>query len=125
VLKADGGCRFDPVLADWPADDFRLFVGDLGNEVNDDVLGKAFSRYTSYQRCRVVRDKKSNKSKGAAPAHHLSSQNVDYTLSNRIENIPTWLANNFRSLLKPFGQCPVQPNRDCSILAGKDSWFLL
>ena len=34
-------------------DDFRLFCGDLGNEVNDDVLAKAFSKYPSFNMARV------------------------------------------------------------------------
>jgi len=27
----------DPSLDDWPDNDFRIFVGDLGNEVSDEV----------------------------------------------------------------------------------------
>jgi RNA recognition motif-containing protein len=46
------------------ADDHRIFVGDLGNEVNDDCLTKAFVKYASFAKAKVVRDKKSNKSKG-------------------------------------------------------------
>ncbi|KAM0037601.1 putative RNA recognition motif domain, nucleotide-binding alpha-beta plait domain superfamily [Helianthus debilis subsp. tardiflorus] len=38
--------------------DYRLFCGDLGNEVNDDVLSKAFSRFPSFNMARVVRDKR-------------------------------------------------------------------
>jgi len=34
-------------------DDFRLFCGDLGNEVNDDVLAKAFSKFPSFNMARV------------------------------------------------------------------------
>jgi RNA recognition motif-containing protein len=33
--------------------DFRIFVGDLGNEVNDDALGKAFQRYPSFAKVKV------------------------------------------------------------------------
>lgn len=54
----------DKTLLEWPEDDFRVFVGDLGNEVNDDVLHAAFTRYPSFQMARVVRDKHSNKTKG-------------------------------------------------------------
>ncbi|KAI8913828.1 hypothetical protein DFJ77DRAFT_440738 [Powellomyces hirtus] len=46
------------------SDDFRLFCGDLGNEVTDDLLLKSFSKYPSVLRARVVRDNRSNKSKG-------------------------------------------------------------
>jgi RNA recognition motif-containing protein len=39
-------------------------VGDLGKEVNDDILKHAFIHYKSYSRSRVVRDKKTTKTKG-------------------------------------------------------------
>ncbi|KAH9294961.1 hypothetical protein KI387_038549, partial [Taxus chinensis] len=62
--KAAGQTWEDPTLADWPENDFRLFCGDLGNEVNDEVLTKAFSRYTNFNMARVVRDKRTGKTKG-------------------------------------------------------------
>jgi hypothetical protein len=40
---------------------FRLFVGDLSNDVSDDVLANAFNKYTSFQKARVVRDRLSQK----------------------------------------------------------------
>lgn len=33
----------DPSLNDWPDDDFRLFCGDLGNDVTDELLVIIFS----------------------------------------------------------------------------------
>ncbi|KAK4759351.1 hypothetical protein SAY87_022482 [Trapa incisa] len=62
--KAAGQSWEDPTLADWPENDHRLFCGDLGNEVNDDVLSKAFSRFPSFNMARVVRDKRTGKTKG-------------------------------------------------------------
>lgn len=62
--KAAGQSWEDPSLAEWPENDHRLFCGDLGNEVNDDVLSKAFSRFPSFNMARVVRDKRSGKTKG-------------------------------------------------------------
>ncbi|KAK6915340.1 RNA recognition motif domain [Dillenia turbinata] len=62
--KAAGQTWEDPTLADWPENDYRLFCGDLGNEVNDDVLSKAFSRFPSFNMARVVRDKRTGKTKG-------------------------------------------------------------
>ncbi|KHN04949.1 RNA-binding protein 42 [Glycine soja] len=62
--KAAGQAWEDPILAEWPEDDYRLFCGDLGNEVNDDVLSKAFSRFPSFNLARVVRDKRTGKTKG-------------------------------------------------------------
>ncbi|WOK98536.1 RNA-binding protein 42 [Canna indica] len=62
--KAAGQSWEDPTLSDWPENDFRLFCGDLGNEVNDDVLSKSFSRFPSFNMARVVRDKRTGKTKG-------------------------------------------------------------
>ncbi|XP_068664534.1 uncharacterized protein [Aristolochia californica] len=62
--KAAGQSWEDPTLADWPENDFRVFCGDLGNEVNDEVLSKAFSRFPSFNMARVVRDKRTGKTRG-------------------------------------------------------------
>lgn len=40
---------------------FRLFVGDLSNDVSDDVLANAFKEYPSFQKARVIRDRLSQK----------------------------------------------------------------
>ncbi len=40
---------------------FRLFVGDLSNDVSDDVLSNAFNKYTSFQKAKVIRDRLSGK----------------------------------------------------------------
>ncbi|XP_065854351.1 uncharacterized protein [Euphorbia lathyris] len=62
--KAAGQAWEDPTLSEWPENDYRLFCGDLGNEVNDDVLSKAFARFPSFNMARVVRDKRTGKTKG-------------------------------------------------------------
>ncbi|TKR60359.1 hypothetical protein L596_027616 [Steinernema carpocapsae] len=54
----------DPSLAEWDPNDFRIFCGDLGNEVSDELLAKAFRKYPSFQKAKVVRDHRTNKSKG-------------------------------------------------------------
>ena len=54
----------DRTMLEWPEDDFRCFIGDLGNEVNDDVLAHAFQKYPSFQKARVVKDPKSHKTRG-------------------------------------------------------------
>ena len=41
-----------------------MFCGDLGNEVNDESLSRAFQKYPSFQKAKVVRDKKTGKTKG-------------------------------------------------------------
>lgn len=64
VRIAGGQIWEDTSLADWPDDDFRIFCGDLGNDVNDEVLTRTFNKYPSFQRARVIRDKRTGKSKG-------------------------------------------------------------
>lgn len=64
-LRTAGGQKWeDLTLEEWPKDDFRLFAGDLGNDVSDDVLVRTFNKYPSFLRAKVVRDRKTNKSKG-------------------------------------------------------------
>lgn len=65
VLRSAGGQTWeDDSLLTWDPNDFRIFCGDLGNEVTDDLLGKAFSKYKSFLKAHVVRDKRSQKTKG-------------------------------------------------------------
>lgn len=45
-------------------DDYRLFCGNLGNEVSGDLLNLSFRKYPSLLQTHVVRDKRSNKTKG-------------------------------------------------------------
>lgn len=49
---------------DSDQDDYRLFVGDLGNEVTDDNLAGAFRKYASFAKARIIREKWNKKSKG-------------------------------------------------------------
>lgn len=39
-------------------------MGDLGNDVNDDTLARSFSRFPSFLKAKVIRDKYSKKTKG-------------------------------------------------------------
>eukprot|EP00932_Pfiesteria_piscicida_P001242 SRR837773.1121.p1 GENE.SRR837773.1121~~SRR837773.1121.p1 ORF type:complete len:220 (+),score=95.76 SRR837773.1121:64-723(+) len=64
LRKASGKIWRDPTLDDWPKDDYRLFCGDLGNEVTDDLLANAFRKYSSFQKAKVIRDKRTGKTKG-------------------------------------------------------------
>ncbi|KAJ3299296.1 hypothetical protein HK104_009415 [Borealophlyctis nickersoniae] len=65
IIRAAGGEVWDDqTLLEWDDNDFRLFCGDLGNEVNDELLTKAFQKYPSMQKARVVRDKRTSKTKG-------------------------------------------------------------
>lgn len=64
IRTAAGTTWEDASLLEWDSDDFRIFCGDLGNEVNDDILARAFSRYPSFLKAKVVRDKRTGKTKG-------------------------------------------------------------
>jgi RNA recognition motif-containing protein len=64
LRKAAGKVWEDETLEDWPENDYRIFCGDLGNEVNDEVLGNAFKKYASFAKAKVIRDRKTLKSRG-------------------------------------------------------------
>jgi len=63
VRKGGGQTWEDPTLLEWGSA-HRIFVGNLAGEVTDESLLKAFSKYPSVQKARVVRDKRTTKSKG-------------------------------------------------------------
>lgn len=65
VIRTGGGQMWeDDSLKDWDPNDFRIFCGDLGNDVTDEVLARTFGRYSSFQKAKVIRDKRTNKTKG-------------------------------------------------------------
>lgn len=64
VIREGGGKSWeDPSLLEWDPLHPRLFIGNLAGEVTDDSLLKAFSKYPSVSKARVVRDKRTTKSK--------------------------------------------------------------
>ncbi|SBT37150.1 RNA-binding protein [Plasmodium ovale wallikeri] len=64
LRKAAGIVWKDPSLDDWPENDFRIFCGNLGNEVTTDILANAFRKYKSFNMAKVIREKRNNKTKG-------------------------------------------------------------
>jgi hypothetical protein len=65
VAREGGGKKWtDDTLLEWDPSHLRLFVGNLAGETTDDSLLKAFSRWKSVQKAKVVRDKRTTKSKG-------------------------------------------------------------
>ena len=79
MRTAAGEVWEDPTLADWPKDDYRIFVGNLGNDVTDEALRKCFSQYRSLGKVRVVRDKKTGKTRGFGFVSLLEAK--DYVLA--------------------------------------------
>ncbi|VWU51557.1 RNA-binding protein, putative [Hepatocystis sp. ex Piliocolobus tephrosceles] len=64
LRKAAGIVWKDPSLDEWPENDFRIFCGNLGNEVTTDILANAFRKYKSFNMAKVIREKRNNKTKG-------------------------------------------------------------
>jgi len=65
VVREGGGKSWeDPTLLEWNPAHFRLFVGNLAGEVTDESLARGFQEYPSVTKTHVVRDKRTNKSKG-------------------------------------------------------------
>ena len=115
VRMAGGTTWEDETLADWDPgkyfifsfdiecileylDDFRLFCGDLGNEVNDDILTRAFNKYSSFQKAKVVRDKRSGKTRGYGFVSFKDSQ--DYIRAMREMNGSLFLLRYSFNLLR-------------------------
>jgi hypothetical protein len=75
ILRTAGGEVWeDPTLAEWSKDDYRIFVGNLGHEVTDDGLKRAFMQYKSLNKARVVHDKRNDKSRGFGFVSFLDPQ---------------------------------------------------
>ena len=43
----------DDSLKDWPENDYRIFVGDLGKETTTEMLAKIFQPYKSFAKAKV------------------------------------------------------------------------
>lgn len=63
VRKAAEEVWVDESLQEWPENDFRIFVGDLGKEVTTDTLTRHFQQYKSFAKAKALRGK-DGKSKG-------------------------------------------------------------
>lgn len=91
VRTIAGETWVDQSLEDWPDNDYRIFVGNLSNEVNDEMLFKHFEKYPSLARARVVRDSKNpEKSKGYGFVSLLDPLEMARALRQMDQ---TWLAS--------------------------------
>lgn len=54
----------DETLNEWPENDFRAFIGDIGKDVTTEMLAKMFSHYKSFAKAKVVVSKSENKGRG-------------------------------------------------------------
>ncbi|KKA27496.1 hypothetical protein TD95_001834 [Thielaviopsis punctulata] len=64
VYREGGGKKWqDDTLLEWDPSHLRLFVGNLAGETTDESLLKAFSRWKSVQKARVIREKRTSHSK--------------------------------------------------------------
>lgn len=55
VRMAAGKKWVDPTLNEWPENDYRIFVGNLPNDVTDIQLYQHFAKYPSLVKAKVVR----------------------------------------------------------------------
>merc|ERR1719502_812392 len=60
-VNASGQKYKDSTLEEWPENDFRIFVGNLGNENTDETLTTAFASFPSFCKAKVILDKYSQK----------------------------------------------------------------
>ena len=104
LMRTAGGQTWeDTSLSDWLEDDFRIFCGDLGNDVTDELLTRTFNKYPSFLKARVVRDKRTNKSKGYG---FISFKDpADFTKAMKEMNGESHFKNYFTELHIYF-QCP-------------------
>ena len=54
----------DQTLEEWPEDDYRAYICNLGHEVTEDVLWNAFRKFKSLQKVKVVYDHNTGRSRG-------------------------------------------------------------
>jgi hypothetical protein len=64
IRSAAGETWVDPTLTQWPANDFRLFIGNLAKDLKQSALENAFSIYPSFHMARIMYDKHTGKSRG-------------------------------------------------------------
>ncbi len=64
LRTAAGKTWEDPSLAEWPDNDFRIWVGQLGPECKDALLEQVFSKYPSFNMARAAIDKRSGECRG-------------------------------------------------------------
>lgn len=57
VRKAADEVWVDETLQEWPENDFRIFIGDLGKEVTSESLTRHFQHYKSFAKAKAVRGK--------------------------------------------------------------------
>lgn len=56
VRTGAGEVWVDDTLKDWPENDYRIFVGDLGKETTTEMLAKIFQPYKSFAKAKVTQN---------------------------------------------------------------------
>lgn len=86
---AAGKVWTDATLADWPDDDYRLWVGNLSKDVTDPQLYEHFAKYPSLQMVKVIRDPK-----GISKGYGFVSLKEPMDCARSIREMDqTWLAS--------------------------------
>ena len=87
----------DPKLEEFAENDFRVYASNLGNEITDQMLANFFSHYKSFSKAVVLRDKRTNRSRGYGFISFLDSN--DYV--DALENFDGKYLGNRPLVLKP------------------------
>ena len=114
--KAGNEEWIDNSMADWPENDYRIYCCNLGNEVSDEILKLAFSKYPSLTKCKIIKDKKTEKSKGYGFISIMDKQ--DYIWAMREMNGK--YVGNRPILLKPSKWTHKSAGKGYSLLGSKN-----
>lgn len=82
LRSAAGDIWIDSTLSEFKSNDYRLFVGDLGNDVNDKNLYELFHEYKSLDKCKVIRNHKTGKTKGYGFISFLNADDAIHALKH-------------------------------------------
>lgn len=95
---------YNAIFVSFP-DDYRIFCGDLGNDVTDEVLARVFGKFPSFQKAKVIRDARSNKTKGFGFVSFKDP--TDFTRAMREINGKS--LSNYHKHLRYCGECQEYP----------------
>mmetsp|Transcript_9089 Transcript_9089/g.30290 ORF Transcript_9089/g.30290 Transcript_9089/m.30290 type:complete len:451 (-) Transcript_9089:63-1415(-) len=74
IMTAGGIIYRDRVLEEWPDNDFRLFIGDLGQHATDQSLTSVLRDWKGFNMARVVVDRTTGRCKGYGFASFSSAE---------------------------------------------------
>merc|ERR1711904_744406 len=80
LREVEGNKWIDSSLAEWPDNDYRLFVGNLSKDVTEDILTQHFTQYPSLSKTKVVKNKYTRAPKGYGFVSFLDASDFSRSL---------------------------------------------